>query len=104
MTHVLEVSQIARTIAAALCLNEALTEAIALGHDLGHTPFGQGKDPFSLKTPYIPDPVLDKNHIAELYSLSRAKYARPLEEAKKVIKEEQKDVIEKLENFMEPII
>jgi len=40
LTHVLEVSQIARTISAALCLNEALTEAIALGHDLGHTPFG----------------------------------------------------------------
>lgn len=40
LTHVLEVSQIARSVAAALCLNEALTEAIALGHDLGHTPFG----------------------------------------------------------------
>ncbi len=40
LTHVLEVSQIARTIAAALCLNEPLVEAIALGHDLGHTPFG----------------------------------------------------------------
>jgi len=40
LTHVLEVSQIARTIGAALCLNEPLTEAIALGHDLGHTPFG----------------------------------------------------------------
>lgn len=40
LTHVLEVSQIARTISAALCLNEALTEAIALAHDLGHTPFG----------------------------------------------------------------
>ena len=40
LTHVLEVSQIGRTIAAALCLNEPLTEAIALGHDLGHTPFG----------------------------------------------------------------
>lgn len=40
LTHVLEVSQIARTIAAALCLNEPLTEAISLGHDLGHTPFG----------------------------------------------------------------
>ncbi|MGI5891239.1 MAG: deoxyguanosinetriphosphate triphosphohydrolase [Bacillota bacterium] len=40
LTHVLEVSQIARTIARALCLNEDLTEAIALGHDLGHTPFG----------------------------------------------------------------
>ncbi|MDR3089972.1 MAG: deoxyguanosinetriphosphate triphosphohydrolase [Desulfobulbaceae bacterium] len=40
LTHVLEVSQIARTIASALCLNEPLVEAIALGHDLGHTPFG----------------------------------------------------------------
>lgn len=40
LTHVLEVSQIARTISSALCLNEPLTEAIALGHDLGHTPFG----------------------------------------------------------------
>lgn len=40
LTHTLEVSQIARTIARALMLNEDLTEAIALGHDLGHTPFG----------------------------------------------------------------
>jgi dGTPase len=40
LTHVLEVSQIARTIARALRLNEDLTEAVALGHDLGHTPFG----------------------------------------------------------------
>jgi len=40
MTHTLEVSRIARTIARALGLNEDLTEAIALGHDLGHTPFG----------------------------------------------------------------
>ena len=40
LTHTLEVSQIARTIAKALNLNESLTEAIALGHDLGHTPFG----------------------------------------------------------------
>lgn len=40
LTHVLEVAQIARTIARALRLNEDLTEAIALGHDLGHTPFG----------------------------------------------------------------
>ncbi len=40
LTHVLEVSQIARTIAVCLRLNEYLTEAIALGHDLGHTPFG----------------------------------------------------------------
>jgi dGTPase len=40
LTHTLEVSQIARTMAKALALNEELTEAIALGHDLGHTPFG----------------------------------------------------------------
>ena len=40
LTHTLEMSQVARTIARVLCLNEDLTEAIALGHDLGHTPFG----------------------------------------------------------------
>ena len=40
MTHTLEVTQIARSIARALRLNEDLTEAIAMGHDLGHTPFG----------------------------------------------------------------
>ena len=40
LTHTMEVSQIARTISRALMLNEDLTEAIALGHDLGHTPFG----------------------------------------------------------------
>ena len=40
LTHTLEVSQIARTIATSMCLNLDLTEAIALGHDVGHTPFG----------------------------------------------------------------
>jgi len=40
LTHVLEVTQIARTIAKSLCLNEVLTEAIGLGHDLGHSAFG----------------------------------------------------------------
>lgn len=40
LTHTLEVSQIARSVARSLALNEDLTEAIALGHDLGHTPFG----------------------------------------------------------------
>jgi len=45
LTHTLEVSQIARTVARALNLNEDLAEAIALGHDLGHTPFGHwGED------------------------------------------------------------
>jgi dGTPase len=47
LTHTLEVSQISRTIARALRLNEDLTEAVALGHDLGHTPFGHmGEDAF----------------------------------------------------------
>ena len=48
LTHTLEVSQIARSCARALRLNEDLTEAIALGHDLGHTPFGHvGEDALS---------------------------------------------------------
>jgi dGTPase len=51
LTHTLEVSQIARTLARALRLNEDLTEAIALGHDLGHTPFG-----------HAGEAILDKIH------------------------------------------
>jgi dGTPase len=52
LTHTLEVSQISRTIARALRLNEDLTEAIALGHDLGHTPFGHmGEEAFKELTP-----------------------------------------------------
>ncbi len=51
MTHTLEVSQIARTIATALGLNETLTEAISLAHDLGHTPFGHaGESVLNKKT------------------------------------------------------
>ena len=46
LTHTLEVAQIARTIARALKMNESLTEAIALGHDLGHTPFGHAGERF----------------------------------------------------------
>ena len=46
LTHTLEVAQIARTIARALKLNEDLTEAIAMGHDLGHTPFGHNGEAF----------------------------------------------------------
>ncbi|MCL2203898.1 MAG: deoxyguanosinetriphosphate triphosphohydrolase [Defluviitaleaceae bacterium] len=52
LTHTLEVAQIARTIARALALNEDLTEAIALGHDLGHTPFGHtGEDALDMLLP-----------------------------------------------------
>ena len=52
LTHTLQVSQIARALAAALGLNEPLTEAIALGHDVGHTPFGHtGEEALS---PYFP--------------------------------------------------
>lgn len=46
LTHTVEVSQISRTIARALRLNEDLTEAIAMGHDLGHTPFGHNGEEF----------------------------------------------------------
>src|SRR5437879_11208249 len=54
LTHTLEVAQIARTAARALRLNEDLTEAVALGHDLGHTPFGHlGEDALS---PFLPRP------------------------------------------------
>ncbi len=51
LTHTIEVSQIARTMARSLFLNEDLSEAIALGHDLGHTPFG-----------HAGEEVLDANH------------------------------------------
>ncbi len=53
LTHTLEVSQVARTISRALSLNEDLTEAISLGHDLGHSPFGHtGEDAW--EPPYTP--------------------------------------------------
>lgn len=52
LTHTLQVAQIARTLAAGLSLNEPLAEAIALGHDVGHTPFGHtGEEALS---PYFP--------------------------------------------------
>ncbi|EKE26559.1 MAG: hypothetical protein ACD_4C00242G0001 [uncultured bacterium (gcode 4)] len=64
----------------------------------------QVKDPFSLKTLYIADPQINKNFVEQLYTISRNKYSRPLEEAKKIQQEQQKDVIAKIEEFSEPII
>jgi dGTPase len=54
MTHTLEVTQIARIIARALRLNEDLTEAAALGHDLGHTPFGHAGE-YAMQRCYDPE-------------------------------------------------
>lgn len=65
---------------------------------------GQVKDPFSLKTIFADDCAIDKNKIEKIYSESRGKYSRSLEEAKKVAIKEQKDVIKTIETFAEPII
>ncbi|MFY9234714.1 MAG: dNTP triphosphohydrolase [Fimbriimonadaceae bacterium] len=68
MTHTLEVAQVARTIGRALRLNEDLIEAIALGHDVGHTPFGHaGEEALdgairSLSPPPTPSPSAGTNH------------------------------------------
>ena len=68
LTHTLDVSHIARTVARALRLNEDLTEAIALGHDLGHTPFGhlgeQALTPF-LGRPF-PEVDLGEHEVAKI--------------------------------------
>ena len=55
LTHTIEVSQIARSVARALGLNEDLTEAVAIGHDLGHTPFGHSGE-------YVLDRLLRDSH------------------------------------------
>ena len=60
LTHTIEVAQIARTIARALQLNEDLTEAIALAHDLGHTPFGHAGEA-------VLDEILSKNYGCHFY-------------------------------------
>ncbi|MEI7477804.1 MAG: hypothetical protein WCJ81_04825 [bacterium] len=64
---------------------------------------GQVKDPFSLLTLYTPDVKIAPDYIQELYDISRARYARSLEEAKKAVTKQQ-EVIEKIEEFMEPLI
>ncbi len=62
------------------------------------------KDPFSVRSVYMPDAKVHKDYVEELYQLSRKKYARTLEEAKKVVQEETKDVQKTIEEFAEPII
>jgi len=52
----------------------------------------------------MPDAKVHKDYVEELYQLSRKKYARTLEEAKKVVQEETKDVQKTIEEFAEPII
>lgn len=64
----------------------------------------QVKDPFSLKTLYIKDIKSTPERIEELYTLSRLKYSSPIAEKKKIVEQSQKDVIEKMEEFVEPLI
>lgn len=65
LTHTLEVSQIARTISRALALNEDLTEAIALAHDLGHTPFGHSGEQALDRVIRQCDPSLCFRHVEQ---------------------------------------
>lgn len=64
----------------------------------------QVKDPFSLKSIYVPDSHTSPDYINRLYDSSRKKYSRSLEEAKKEVFAEHKDVIQKVSDFAEPII
>ena len=73
LTHTLEVTQIARTIARALRLNEDLTEAIAMGHDLGHTPSGIPASGCSQSSPTAALPITAK--VFAWWSLSKTKGA-----------------------------
>ena len=65
---------------------------------------GQIKDPFSLKSIYTPDAHVERDFIAKLYEISREKYCRTIEEAKKVVEVEQQDVMKAIEDFNEPVI
>ncbi len=65
---------------------------------------GQVKDPFSLRTAFIDDTRKNVARIEAFYNISRRSYARPLEEAKKVVAEKQGDVVQKMVGFSEPIL
>jgi dGTPase len=73
LTHSLEVAQIATTVARALKLNEAATEAIALGHDLGHTPFGHAGESALNKILKGESRALDRRIRGEIVKLKRLK-------------------------------
>lgn len=73
LTHSLEVSQIATTVARALNLNEAATEAIALGHDLGHTPFGHAGEKALNKILTLKSKAMDLEIRGELEKLRKLK-------------------------------
>ena len=70
LTHTLEVTQIARTLARALHLNEDLTEAIGLGHDLGHTPFGHAGE-VAMRQCFDPDFAHYKQSLRVVEKLER---------------------------------
>lgn len=72
LTHTLEVSGIARTIARSLKVNEDLTEAIALGHDLGHTPFGHSGEK-------VIDSILKKSDLQFFHNLQSVRVVEQLE-------------------------
>lgn len=65
---------------------------------------GQVKDPFSLRAAYMPDPKISSSHVQEMYERSRSHYCRTLDEAKKIVQEEQNDVLSTIEEFAEPLI
>lgn len=65
---------------------------------------GEVKDPFSLRSTYMEDPKIAPHHAQEMYKWSRSQYCRTLQEAKKIIQAEQKDVMHAIEEFIEPMI
>ncbi len=65
---------------------------------------GAVKDPFSLRSVWVPDAEIPHDYLAQLYEQSRKTYARPLLEAKKEVESEQKDIVEKIDTFAEPLI
>lgn len=77
LTHTLEVAQIARTIARALRLNEDLTEAIALGHDIGHTPFGHAGE-YELNRLYSPGFTHNTQSLRVVDQLEQGKHGKGL--------------------------